>query len=73
MMISIEYDAAVSAFIRAKGVTRCPTACILPTQATISDTDRAALETHAAKRESLREQSLADFKRIYRLPARAAQ
>ena len=39
-----EYKAAVAAFIRTKGVTRCPTACALPTQGTIAADDRAALE-----------------------------
>ncbi len=27
-----EYQVAVTAFIRANGITRCPTACALPTQ-----------------------------------------
>ena len=27
-----EYEARVAVFIRAKGVTRCPTACALPTE-----------------------------------------
>jgi len=27
-----EHDAAIAAFIRDNGITRCPTACVLPTQ-----------------------------------------
>ena len=42
-----EYRAAMAAFIRAKVVTRCPTACAMPTQATFAAADRAALEDHA--------------------------
>jgi hypothetical protein len=38
-----EYEAAVAAFLRTKGVTRCPTACAAD-QGTIAATDRAALE-----------------------------
>jgi hypothetical protein len=45
-----EYEAAVAAFIRTKGVTRCPTACALPTQGTIAADDRAALEDYALAR-----------------------
>ena len=46
-----EYQAAVAAFVRAKGVTRCPTACALPTQGTVTLADRAALADYAALRE----------------------
>jgi hypothetical protein len=45
-----EYETAVAAFIRSKGITRCPTAYALPTQGTISAADRAALERHAIAR-----------------------
>jgi len=44
---------AVAEFIRTKGITRCPTACVLPTQALLGAADRAALEEHAAKRDRL--------------------
>ena len=50
-----EYQAAVAAFIRANGVTRCPTACALPTQATVPAADRAALEDYANARALTRE------------------
>ena len=45
-----EYEAAVEAFIRSKGVTRCPTACALPTQGSIAASDRAALGDYAIAR-----------------------
>ena len=49
-----EYEAAIAAFLRTKGVTRCPTACALPTQGTIAATDRAALENYAIARARAR-------------------
>jgi hypothetical protein len=57
-----EYEAAVAAFLRTNGVTRCPTACALPTQGTIAATDRAALENYAigrarCQRQAARERS----------------
>ena len=47
-------EAAVAEFIRTRGVTRCPTACVLPTQGAVGAADREALEQHAARREQLR-------------------
>jgi hypothetical protein len=44
---------AVAEFIRTKGITRCPTACVLPTQALLAAADRAALEEHAVARDRL--------------------
>jgi hypothetical protein len=49
-----EYEAAVAAFIRTKGVTRCPTACVVPTQATIAAADREALHRRWAESEMRR-------------------
>jgi len=45
-----EYEAAVAAFIRSKGITRCPTACALSTQGTVPAADRGELERHANDR-----------------------
>ena len=44
---------AVAEFIRTRGITRCPTAFVLPTQALLGAADRAALEQHAAIRDRL--------------------
>ena len=44
----------VAEFIRTKGVTRCPTACVLPTQASVAAADREALNEHAARRAERR-------------------
>ena len=51
-----DYEAEVAAFIRAKGVTRCPTACALPTQASGSAADRAALRQRAERSEAGRQE-----------------
>jgi hypothetical protein len=58
-MSSREYEAAVAAFIRNRGVTRCPTACVVRTQASVSAADRAALEQYEAERERSRRTNLA--------------
>jgi len=42
---------AVAEFIRSKGITRCPTACVLPTQGLIAAADRIALQQHALLRD----------------------
>jgi hypothetical protein len=48
-------EAAVAEFIRTKGVTRCPTACVLPTQGSVAAADRKALEEYALHRDRLRD------------------
>ena len=55
-MCSEEHEAAVAAFIRSNGITRCPTACALPTQATPGPADRMALQRYAALRNQPRRQ-----------------
>jgi hypothetical protein len=65
-MFDDEYQAAVTAFIRVKGVTRCPTACALPTQGTVPAADRAALEDYAAARDHTRQRRLAVRERVWR-------
>jgi hypothetical protein len=44
-------DDAIAAFIRASWVTRCPTACVAPTQAVVAAADRLALGKLAEQRE----------------------
>ncbi len=53
-MSQSEYEAAVADFIRSKGVTRCPTACVVRTQGTVSHADREALQRRAAESENRR-------------------
>jgi hypothetical protein len=48
-------EAAVAEFIHKNGITRCPTACVVPTQAEITEADRAALAEHAIAQERVRQ------------------
>jgi hypothetical protein len=50
------YEAEIAAFIRTKGITRCPTACAAPTHAYGSATDREALRQRAERLEALRQE-----------------
>jgi len=52
-------DAEIAAFIRTKGVTRCPTACVVPTQGSPDPADQAALEQYEIARDQLRRMKLA--------------
>ncbi|HTV45190.1 MAG TPA: hypothetical protein VMF05_07720 [Stellaceae bacterium] len=53
-MPQTDYEAAVAMFLRTKSITRCPTVCAVPTQATVADHDRAAYRDHVAAREAAR-------------------
>ena len=53
-MSDTDYEAAVAAFLSTKGVTRCPTVCVVPTQATVTEADRAAYRDYVAARETAR-------------------
>jgi hypothetical protein len=53
---------AVAEFIRSKGITRCPTACVLPTQGLIAAADRIALEQHAVVRDRVRRERTARWR-----------
>ena len=64
-MCQKEYEAAVAAFIRSKGITRCPTACALPTQGVVPAADRAALERYAATRDESRVQKISAHERSF--------
>ena len=68
-MTQQEHDAAVAAFIRMKGVTRCPTACAVPTRASVAETDRQALRRRAEEREAKREERKLRETAIFRFGA----
>ena len=55
-MSSEEYEAEIAAFIRAKGVTRCPTAFAVPTNGSNDPSDRAALRQRAEHLEAVRQE-----------------
>jgi hypothetical protein len=51
-----DYEAEIAAFIRANGVTRCPTACAAPTHASGAAADRTILRERGERLEALREE-----------------
>jgi hypothetical protein len=51
-----EYEAEIAAFIRAKGVMRCPTAFAVPTHGSNDPSDRAALRQRAERLEAVRQE-----------------
>ena len=56
-----EYDAAVAEFMRTKGITRCPTACAVPTHADVAENDRAALRNYNDAKEAARLEKSRNF------------
>ncbi len=52
------YEAEIAAFIRAKGITRCPTACAAPTHASGSAADRAVLRERGERKEARHDEKL---------------
>jgi len=55
-MSSHDYEVQIAAFIRAKGIIRCPTACAAPTHASGSAADRALLRQRAEQFEAMRQE-----------------
>ena len=54
-MSQSEQDAAIAEFMRKKSITRCPTACVVPTHAALSAADRAAFSrTTTSRKEAAR-------------------
>ena len=49
-----DYETAVALFLRTRSITRCPTVCAVPTQATVADDDRAAYRDYVAAQEAAR-------------------
>jgi hypothetical protein len=65
LMNQFDHEAAVAIFIRSKGVTRCPTACVLPTQGLPNAADQAALIQYASARNRLRRMKMAHQRSVY--------
>lgn len=57
-MSNTDYAKAMEEFLARKGVTRCPTVCIVPTHASVAEADRVALRNHEAAREAARQTRL---------------
>jgi hypothetical protein len=59
-----DHQAIIAEYIRTKGVTRCPTACVVPTQASVTAADRVALEEYAVERARQRREKAAARARL---------
>lgn len=66
-MSQTDHEAAVAQYLATKGVTRCPTVCAVPTQATIGDSDRAALREHVAGQEAARQGRIKSLRKLINL------
>jgi hypothetical protein len=64
-MHGIDCEEVVAEFIRSRGVTRCPTACVSPTQGAVGAADRAALAEHAVFRDRLYRAKIAARARLF--------
>lgn len=53
-MSQSEQETLIAEFLRKKGITRCPTACAVPTHAAVPEADRAALQSYNAAKEAAR-------------------
>jgi hypothetical protein len=63
-MSELEYAKAVAEFMRKKGVTRCPTVCVVPTHASVGEEDRTALRNYDAAREEARLAKMRNFQQV---------
>jgi hypothetical protein len=60
-----DYETAVALFLRTRSVTRCPTVCVVPTQATVADDDRAAYRLYVAAKEAARLEKAKASRRLF--------
>jgi hypothetical protein len=67
-MSESDYKAAIDAFLSTRGVTRCPTVCAVPTQATVAEADRAAYRDYVAAQEAARLEKLKSAQQPVHLP-----
>lgn len=65
MVSEDDCDVVIAEYIRRKGVTRCPTACVVPTQASVTAADRVALEEYRSSRERQRREKAAARARLF--------
>ena len=63
-MSETEYAKAIEEFLRKKSITRCPTACVIPTRATVGEADRAALRDYDEAREAARQAKLRNYQQM---------
>jgi hypothetical protein len=58
------HEAVIAEYIRTRGVTRCPTACVVPTQGSVDKADQAALGEYAIARDRQRREKAAARARL---------
>jgi hypothetical protein len=58
MMSETEYARAITEFLSKRDITHCPTACVVPTRASVTEADCAALRDYDAAREAARQAKL---------------
>lgn len=63
-MSDTDYAGAVAEFMRRKGVTRCPTVCVVPTRASVAEADCIALRDYDAAREAARQAKLRNHQQM---------
>ena len=63
-MSDTEYAKAVAEFMSKKGVTRCPTVCVVPTRGSVNEADRAALRNYAEAREAARLAKVRNYQQL---------
>ena len=63
-MSQTDDEAAVAQYLATKGVTRCPTVCAVPTQATIAEADRAQLREYVAAQEAARQSRIKSLRNL---------
>jgi len=64
-MSEADYETAVAAFLSTKRVTRCPTVCVLPTQATVAEADRAAYRDYITAKETARLEKMKSARMVH--------
>jgi hypothetical protein len=67
-MSEADYEAAIAAFLSTNRVTRCPTVCVVPTQATVAEADRAAYRDYVTAKETARLEKLKSAQVIHFSP-----
>lgn len=64
-MSQADYEAAIAAFLKTRGVTRCPTVCVVPTQATVAEADRMAYRDYITAKEAARLEKLKSAQMVH--------
>ncbi len=71
LMSPEEYEAALAAYLKRKGITRCPTVCVVPTQASVGEADRAAYRAYVLAKEAHRLERLKALRVLLQAPRSA--